>query len=112
MESLGYVASSGVSEQFDFDQSKDDPKDWIDSHTAIIGITTSIARKQYKEAYDFCKTLLAQRPGYMKAHHALATIAMKQHVHAAAIPHLREAERLSPDDPMVLNAFSIAFFNL
>ena len=32
LESLGYVASSSISEEFEFDQSKDDPKDLIDFH--------------------------------------------------------------------------------
>ena len=32
LESLGYIASSGVSENFEFDQDKDDPKDLIDFH--------------------------------------------------------------------------------
>lgn len=112
LESLGYVAGSSVSEDFSFDQTKEDPKDLIDFHNANGRIALLIFRKKYAEAKELCEEMLIQRPEFFGGHINMAQIAMKQDDFARAIPHLYNALKLKPDRYEVHNNLGTTFAEL
>lgn len=112
LESLGYVAGSRVSEDFDFDQSKDDPKDLIDFHRSDGRVTYLIYRGKYAEAKELCEEMLMQRPDSFGIRLNMAKIAFKQDDFAGAIPHLYQAVKLRPDRYEVHNNLGTAFTEL
>ena len=96
LESLGYVGGS-VTEDFDFDQSKDDPKDLIDFHQRLAKAHELIRRKQYKEAEQLCESLLLERPDVYEIFLSLAQITMEQDNYAEGVVHLKKAIQLEPN---------------
>ena len=111
LESLGYVASS-VKEDFEFDQSKDDPKDLIDFHSSNGKVAYLIGQGKYAEAKELCEEMLIQRPEFLGGHINMAQIAMKQDDFAGAISHLYQALKLKPDRYEVHNNLGMAFARL
>ena len=50
LESLGYLAGGSINEDFEFDDSKDDPKDWVHLHHQIMWVNSYIKAEQFPEA--------------------------------------------------------------
>jgi cytochrome c-type biogenesis protein CcmH/NrfG len=96
LESLGYIAGGGVSEEFDFDQSKDDPKDLIDFHLEHGKIATLLLDKKYKEAQAVCEKLLADRPGIARIYIRMGDIAVDMKDPDAAVGYYKKAIELDP----------------
>ena len=72
LEALGYVGGN-ASDDFEFDQSKDDPKDLFDFHNRCRQIEFLIKQRQLARAQQLCEGLLTERPGYLYAYVHLAT---------------------------------------
>ena len=102
LESLGYVSGS-VSEEFTFDQSKDDPKDLIAFHAASADVFVLISEKKYAEAKSLCHKMLSERPDYDGTYRHLSTIAEKEGDKEKAVTYLAEALKLKPDNVQVRN---------
>ena len=98
LESLGYVGG-GVDERFDFDQSRDDPKDLINFHKLYIRANTLICAKKFGEAEVLSKKLLSLRPNFWGGHFNMAFISQAQGNLAEAIQHLQQSIKLKPDHP-------------
>ena len=111
LESLGYVAGS-VSEDFDFDRSKDDPKDLIDFHNSDAMVGSLVSQKKYVEAKELCEKMLMQRPEYFRGHIQMANIATKQDDFAGAVPHLYRAIELDPNRYEPHNNLGMVFTKL
>ena len=77
LESLGYVGGK-VSERFDFDQNREDPKDLIGFHLSNSNAATLIRQKKYEKAKSLCHELLSQRPDYHGVYTHLSTIAFAE----------------------------------
>jgi arylsulfatase A-like enzyme/Flp pilus assembly protein TadD len=103
LESLGYVAGTGPKEDFEFDQSKDDPKDVLVFYLEEAKIVPLMLKEKYDEAMIICRKLVEQRPGLWQIHYRMGEIATKQGRHDAAISHWQEAIRL--DDPQGLYVY-------
>lgn len=96
LESLGYVAGS-VTEDFDFDQSKEDPKDLIGFYTQDGRANTLILQKRYTEAKTICEKMVLERPQYVEAYLMLAKIATEQSDFAGSVSHLSRALEFDPE---------------
>ena len=96
LESLGYI-SGKISGDFEFDQSRDDPKDLIGFHLDNATVHRLIFQKNYDQAKKICEKLLKERPQSPSIYLFLAKIATVQNDFTAAMPHLYEALRLNPD---------------
>ena len=96
LESLGYVGG-GVTEDFDFDQSKDDPKDLIGFHAQGGKAHTLIRQKKYEEAETICEKMVEERPQYVDGYILLARIATEQGDFEGSVPHLYRALELEPE---------------
>lgn len=96
LESLGYVAGK-VSEDFSFDQSKDDPKDLLSFHISASEALEFISQKKFSEARNLYQKLLRQRPDFVAGHLSMGRIAWKQNNLPEAIGHLEHALELDHD---------------
>lgn len=112
LESLGYIASSDVSEDFEFDQDKEDPKDLIDFHILSGKVVRFIFEKKYTQAKNLCLEMLSERPDYIDGFVHLADVAKKQGDYAGAIPYLQRAVELGSRRYEVYNGLGVAFANL
>ena len=87
LESLGYVAGVGLSEDFEFDSTRGDPKDSIRLHQQIMLTQTFINNKQYNKAQAICNQILLERPEYIHNSFLLGQIALGEDNAAQAITH-------------------------
>ncbi len=98
LESLGYV-SGKVTEQFEFDQSKADPKDLIGLHASVEKIHHLIARKELDEAKRLCEELLLRHDDYYGLYRHLGRIYFEEGDKQKAQAYMRKSLELNPDQP-------------
>jgi arylsulfatase A-like enzyme/predicted negative regulator of RcsB-dependent stress response len=96
LESLGYVSGS-VAEEFEFDQSKGDPKDLIDLHAAVEKVHHLIAQKKLVEAKKLCQDLLLQHDDYYGLYRHLGRIYFEEGDKQKAQAYMRQSLKLNPD---------------
>ena len=97
LESLGYVAGS-VSEDFDFDQTKDDPKNVIGFHNLNMRVMSLVSREMYGEARVLAEELVHQRPDCYVGYGQLAKIAEMQKDYSRAAVYLNKVLEINPND--------------
>ena len=111
LESLGYVA--GVMEtDFSFDQSKDDPKDLIESFVSLQKAHLLVYEERFAEAMDLYEKLVRERSGLHEAYSKMGFIATKQTDYAAAARYYKEAVRLRPDNAQYMVSLGTAYGEL
>jgi len=96
LESLGYV-SGKVAEGFEFDQSKDDPKDLIDLHLSVEKVQRLISQKKLTEAKKLCQNLLLRHEDYYGVYRHLARIYFEEGDKQKAQAYMRQSLKLNPD---------------
>jgi len=96
LESLGYVAAA-VSEDFQFDQSKDDPKDLIDLHLDNININTLISQKKFDQAEILSQKLLSQRPDFYEIYRSLGRIAFERGDREKSVTYVLKSLEINPN---------------
>ncbi len=96
LKSLGYAGGS-VQDDFEFDQTKNDPKDLIAFHNSILAVEKLVTRKKYAQAKTLCNKLLSQNPNAVEIHLRLADIASKLDDTDEMITQFTEILRLEPD---------------
>ena len=106
LESLGYV-SGMVSEDFEFDQSKDDPKDLIDFHLADSKVNILISQKKYAEARILCEELSSRFGNSYRIYRYLGKIAFVEGDKQKSKAYMLESLRLNPKQTDVHNNLSI-----
>jgi tetratricopeptide (TPR) repeat protein len=98
LEALGYITSTNVRENFDFDQSRDDPKDVIGFHATYSRLSELVFRKDYPAAKALCETMIAERPGFLESYRTLAEIAKEEGDATAEVAQLRSLLAIDPRD--------------
>ncbi|MHC4457468.1 MAG: sulfatase-like hydrolase/transferase [Planctomycetota bacterium] len=96
LESLGY-AGGGIVEDFDFDQTKDDPKDLIDFHSLNMRVMALVSQQAYDEAKVSAEELVHQRPDCLVGYRHLAEIARMKKDYTGAAVYLKKAIELDPN---------------
>jgi arylsulfatase A-like enzyme/Flp pilus assembly protein TadD len=96
LQTLGYLAGS-TSEDFTFDQSKDDPKDLVDFHNFYTSISDLILQKEYNQAENLCHKLALQRPQVYQIYVLMASMAREQEDLDRAVLQLSQAIEVRPD---------------
>jgi len=109
LESLGYIAGSNVSENFEFDQTKDDPKDLIEFHNSMGKITNLISEKKYNEARCLCEELLEQRPDSFGIYIDMGKIALEKGNFGEAVVHLQKALKIDSSQHKVHDYLAMAY---
>ncbi|MBN1764363.1 MAG: sulfatase-like hydrolase/transferase [Sedimentisphaerales bacterium] len=112
LESLGYVAGSGITEEFEFTQDKADPKDMLKYHNDSALIKELIAQKKYEQAYSLCAELVARVPTLFEGHESMGEIALGRHQYAAALAYLEKAIEINPHRHETYYKMGTAYLNL
>jgi arylsulfatase A-like enzyme/Tfp pilus assembly protein PilF len=96
LQSLGYVAGD-ISEDFEFDQSGDDPKELVDFHNIYTSVSDLVLNKEYEQAEKICQQLTLQRPHVYQIYVLMTSIAREQGDLDRAVSHLNRAIEVRPD---------------
>jgi tetratricopeptide (TPR) repeat protein len=97
LESLGYV-SGDVVEDFEFDQSKTDPKDLIEYHSDTSKTMGFLIGGEYEKAREKCFKMIADQPDLYKPYFNLAGIANLEGDTEGSIKYLKLAIELEPEN--------------
>lgn len=81
---------SQLSENPEFDATKDDPKDWIRLHQQLILAHGHVTAERYSKAETISRQILAERPDCVLNYFALGTIACGQSEIGESITYYRE----------------------
>jgi tetratricopeptide (TPR) repeat protein len=111
LESLGYVTGP-VSEEFDFDEEKQDPKDLLDFYMSTTKVNRLMKRQNLDEARALCEQLLLQRPDYYGIHRALGKIAALKGDPQKAIPYMLRSLQLNPNQVELHNHLAMILAGL
>lgn len=84
LKSLGYVGGL-VSEDFSFDQTKDDPKDLLAYHVLSIQIHSYFEAKEYDQVEKLAEQMIRERPDCSFAYETLGMMALEQKEYSKAI---------------------------
>ena len=90
LRGLGYVGG-GISEDFAFDQDKEDPKDFIAFHVLNVEARTLAFQKEYAQAQALAQKLIAQKPDCYLGYECLAKIVLEQNDYVTAVANLQKA---------------------
>lgn len=97
LESLGYIANDSVVEEYDFDQSKDDPKDLIQFHNNNSKLISYIHVGRITEAEELCSMMLKERPDWAVGYCQMGKIATAKEDLKTAIDHYLKALQFDTD---------------
>lgn len=86
LESLGYVAA-GTNVEFEFDSSKNDPKDFNRLHQQISSAMAFIRIEQFSTAEAICNKMLAEHPDYVLNYYLMGSIAIGRNNISESIAH-------------------------
>jgi arylsulfatase A-like enzyme/Flp pilus assembly protein TadD len=111
LQSLGYVAGK-VTEGFDFDSSREDPKDLLDFYLANTQVNTLIGETKFVQAKKLCQEILTKRPDSYRTHLLLAQIMEAQGDNTGAVTQLQQALQIKPDSFEVHSLLSALLFRL
>jgi len=118
LESLGYLADTSIKEDFEFDQSKEDPKDLIDLHMRIskslglnnMGKALAGQGKLDEAAVHFFEALQID-PDFEKAHNNLGNVFFLRDKLDKALAHYSEAIRINSDFAEAHNGMGVVLAN-
>jgi arylsulfatase A-like enzyme/Flp pilus assembly protein TadD len=96
LESLGYVTGP-VSEEFDFDSDRQDPKDLFEFYMSTTRLNRLMIRKRLEEARALGEQLILQRPDYYGIYRALGKIAALKGDTQKAMPYMLKSLQLNPN---------------
>ena len=107
LESLGYVAGS-IDESFEFDQTKDNPKNSLDFHNLYLELVARIGQKRFTEAKNLAQKMIRQKPDCYIGYAQMVKVAMHQKSYPQVIMHAKKALELKPDDAEMYNDLGMA----
>ncbi len=107
LKSLGYAGGT-ITEDFSFDQTKDDPEDLLECHLLQVRTSFYLTLKQYNKAEMFAEQMIQLRPDSAHGYKTLGDIAMLQGDDSRAIVYLQKAIELEPDNAKVYNSRGMA----
>ncbi|MBW8002796.1 MAG: sulfatase-like hydrolase/transferase [Planctomycetes bacterium] len=108
LEALGYVTGA-VTEEFEFDQTKEDPKNLIAFHVLLAGVPVLIQERQYAIAKSVCRELISVRPKFFWPYFDMGDIALAEGELDEALKYLNKAMELNPREPKVHNRLADVF---
>ena len=108
LEALGYVGGP-VTEDFSFDQTKDDPKDLLQYHTLNMRIQFHFVLKEYAKVRILAQQMIQQQPDLPFGYEQLGSAALEQKDFSKAIFYFEKAIEITPDNAQTYNNRAIAY---
>ena len=90
LESMGDVAGHSVTEDFEFDETKDDPKDWFSIYQKIGLVRSFLKVDKFDRMEKECLGIIEERPEYILAYYYLADAQYKLKKYDKAINNANE----------------------
>ncbi len=109
LESLGYV-SGGITEDFSFDQSLNDPKELIAYHVLFSQAMAGMIEKKFDEVREISEIMISLRPKFYQGYLNLARVALEEKDYAMAVKFLKKAVRCDPDQYVVHGELAAVLF--
>ncbi len=103
LEALGYVGGGTTDEAFEFETSKDDPKEFVSLYEKLARAMELFNQGVYAEARRLCGDILAVRPGFVKVYISLGKIAMAEGRVEEAVTHYLKVLEIDPEAAEVHN---------
>lgn len=111
LESLGYVGG-GIVEDFDFNQTKDDPKDVLNFHLLNDEIAATLASRKYAAAKQMAMEMIRMRPDCASGYQNAAEADYKQGDYSSAVDYYQRALKLEPDSDKTHNNLGVVLKSL
>ena len=108
LQSLGYVGGA-VTEEFSFDQTKDDPKDLLEYHHLFWRTHFHLLEKDYDKANMYAEEMIRQRPEWSSGYERLGRTALAQKDYCKAIVYLQKAIEREPNNARIYNKRAMAY---
>ncbi|MBN1764629.1 MAG: sulfatase-like hydrolase/transferase, partial [Sedimentisphaerales bacterium] len=112
LESLGYVSGSSGTDTFEYDESKDDPKDIIDFHELHFLAKLMLAREEYDNLRQIGERMLAERPGFYQTYYYLGNMAFRQGDDEKTVLYYRKFIEYDDRNEQVFNNLGLALWHL
>jgi arylsulfatase A-like enzyme/Flp pilus assembly protein TadD len=96
LQSLGYVGGA-VTEDFSFDETKDDPKDLLAYHLSQAKFNTYFMKKEYAKAKICAEKMIVQRPDCSVGYEQLGKTVVAQKDYSQAVVYLHKVIEMEPD---------------
>lgn len=112
LQSLGYVGSSSVVEDFRFDQTKTDPKDMIAFHEQFRKINNMFVKKIKIDIGPLGDKLIRMKPDFFESYDLLQGFAIQQKDFNNAIRFGKMALKIKPESFNIHNIMGLAYFQL
>ena len=109
LESLGYVAAGIIDESLEFDQSKNDPKDYIDFHKKQHIASGYLSAERIEQAKEICERMIAEYPDIAITYSLLGEIAFKENELDKAVTCYFKALHLDPRDYRAQQGLGLVF---
>jgi arylsulfatase A-like enzyme len=109
LESLGYV-SGGITEDFSFDQSLNDPKDLIAYHVLFSQAMAGMIEKKFDEVREISEIMISLRPKFYQGYLNRARVALEEKDYAMAVKFLKKAIRCDPEQYVLHGELAAALF--
>jgi arylsulfatase A-like enzyme/Flp pilus assembly protein TadD len=97
LESLGYVSTGRLDESFEFNQTKDDPKDYTTYHADQYHVLQLIREKKFEQAREICGRMISEHPNVAYAYFLFGKVAFAEDKFDEAITYHSRALELEPD---------------
>ena len=112
LQSLGYVSGGMMDISFEFDQSKDSPRDMIEYHRDVANCYQLINTRQYEAGETLIRRLISQRPQLYINHFNLGTLTRTQGRLKECILHYQKAIELGPNKIHAYHGMGLALESL
>jgi len=96
LESLGYVAGVTVDDSYEFNQSKDDPKDIFKFHLLNAAAAFKLDEGKDSEVRQICDEMLKLKPDFPMTYHMLGKLAFAKGDYEEAVEHYSKQVELDP----------------
>lgn len=100
IQSLGYVGHA-ITETFEFDPDKEDPKDYLGFHLLNHEFTSFMTLEKFNQARSVAAEMIRQKPENVLGHKQMAVVLTALEDYQQAIDYGRKAVEIDPDNPLL-----------
>ena len=96
LQTLGYLGGSAT-EDFLFDQTKDDPKDLLEYHSLAEQMVHSFSYEEFDQVETIAEQMIQRRPDLATPYEKLGLMALRQKDYSQAIVYFQRVIEIHPD---------------
>ncbi|MBW8002790.1 MAG: sulfatase-like hydrolase/transferase [Planctomycetes bacterium] len=109
LEALGYVTSGSLDDSFEFDQTKKDPKDFIELHVKVNALALLYFQKETAELKKTCIEMLEIKSDLPSPYYYLGTLEYDNQNYQQAIGYFNKFIIHEPNSSKILNNLGLSY---